>query len=196
MAEPDSFVEFVRRVRAGDERAAVELLRQYEPAVRLEVRLHLRDTRLRQLFDSMDICQSVLGSFFVRLAAGQFDLDRPEKLLKLLVTITRRKVAYQARKQRTQSRDHRRVAPLELHQAEAIATDPSPSRVAAGKELLEKLRRGLNSEERHLADLRAQGLGWTEIADTLGGTPQARRMQLARAVDRVARQLGLEEDHE
>ena len=40
-----------------------------------------------------------------------------------------------------------------------------------------------------LADLRAQGCEWAEIAARLGGTPQARRMQLARAVDRVEQQL-------
>jgi hypothetical protein len=45
-----------------------------------------------------------------------------------------------------------------------------------------------------VADLRGQGCAWTDIAAQLGGTPEARRMQLTRAVERVAQELGLEED--
>ena len=48
-----------------------------------------------------------------------------------------------------------------------------------------------------LADLRAEGCEWAEISARFGGTPQARRMQLARAVGRVERQLeGCEAGHE
>jgi RNA polymerase sigma-70 factor (ECF subfamily) len=71
MADAVSFAEFIRRVRAGDESAAAELVRRYEPLIRREVRLHLEDQRLCRLFDSMDVCQSVLASFFVRAAVGQ-----------------------------------------------------------------------------------------------------------------------------
>jgi hypothetical protein len=36
------------RVRAGDQEAATELVRRYEPALRRVVRLRLRDRRLRR----------------------------------------------------------------------------------------------------------------------------------------------------
>jgi hypothetical protein len=52
----------------------------------------------------------------------------------------------------------------------------------------------LSEEERQIADLRARGLAWEEVAGQLGGTAQARRMQLARAAERVSRELGLDED--
>jgi RNA polymerase sigma-70 factor (ECF subfamily) len=65
MSPPASFDDFMRRVRSGDEQAAAELVRQFEPLIRREVRYQLRDRRLYRLFDSMDICQSVLASFFV-----------------------------------------------------------------------------------------------------------------------------------
>src|SRR5262245_23455849 len=103
MAET-SFVEFIRRIRAGDPQAAVELVRQYEQAIRLEVRMRLCDPRLRRVLDSMDICQSVLASFFVRTAAGQYELEQPDQLIRLLVVMARKKVAFQARKQRAQRR--------------------------------------------------------------------------------------------
>jgi DNA-directed RNA polymerase specialized sigma24 family protein len=190
MTADDRFAEFLGRVRAGDEEAARELVCKYEAAIRLEVRVRLRQQRLRRHFDSMDVCQSVLGSFFVRAALGQFDLDRPEELFNLLVAMTRNKLAYQVRKQRAKKRDCRRVADVPVQEVEAGA--PGPGQVAAGREALEQFRARLSAEERRLADLRAQGRAWAEIAQCLGGTPQGRRMQLARAADRVARELGLE----
>jgi RNA polymerase sigma-70 factor (ECF subfamily) len=65
------------------------------------------------------------------------------------------------------------------------AAAPSPSRLVAGRELLDEFRRRLSLEERQLADLRAQGYEWAEIAGRLGGTPGARSKQLARALGRL-----------
>jgi RNA polymerase sigma factor (sigma-70 family) len=195
MTEDSAFQEFIRRIRAGDEQAAVELVRLYEPAIRVEVRMRLSDPRLFRVCDSMDICQSVLSSFFARAAMGQYDLDRPDQLLKLLVIIARNKVAFQARRQRAQRRDHRRNLSLEGTET-LVAADPSPSRHLAGKELLREVRQRLSVDELQLAELRAEGREWSEIAARVGGTSQARRKQLARAVDRVAHQLGIEEPHD
>jgi hypothetical protein len=195
MPENDAFMDLIRRVRGGDEQAAIQLVRDYEPVIRLEVRLRLVDPRLRRFFDSMDVCQSVLASFFVRAASGQYDLDRPENLVKLLVVMARKKVALEARKERAQRRDHRRIQALGVGAAEALASDPSPSRMVAGKELLQAFKDRLSAEERQLADLRALGQEWAAIATQVGGTPEGRRKQLARALDRVARQLGLDHDH-
>jgi len=72
-----SFLELVRKVRAGDNESATELVKRYEPAVRTVVRVRLTDPKLRQVFDSVDICQSVMADFFVRAALGQFDLEEP-----------------------------------------------------------------------------------------------------------------------
>jgi hypothetical protein len=69
---------------------------------------------------------------------------------------------------------------------------PGPGRVLAAREQLQELLRRLTDEERQLADLRAQGRAWGDIAAQLGGTPAARRMQLSRAVERVSRELGLD----
>src|SRR5262245_19527743 len=196
MSDGSTFTEFVTRIRAGDEQAAVEVVRQFEPLIRREIRMHMEDRRLSRLFDSMDVCQSVLASFFVRAAAGQYDLGRPEQLLKLLVTMARNKLVSQVRRQSRQRRDQRRAADSPQELERLVNDTPSPSRVLAGKELLEQFRQRLSDEERQLADLRGQGLSWAKIAAQLDGTAQARRMQLARATDRVARQLGLEEDRD
>jgi RNA polymerase sigma-70 factor (ECF subfamily) len=190
----ESFAELISRVRAGDEQAAAALVRRYEPEVRREVRFLLRDPFLRRSFDSMDICQSVMGSFFLRAGLGEYDLGRPEDLVRLLISMTRNKVVDATRRQRAQRRDHRRSTSLDA--IDLASETPSPSRVAEGRELLAAFRGKLSEEERNLADLRARGLEWADIASQVGGTAEARRKQLTRAVSRVARELGLEPDGE
>lgn len=194
MPDEAPFADFIQRIRAGDEHAAAELVRQYEPLIRRAVRLHLEDRRLRRLFDSMDVCQSVLASFFVRCAAGQYDLDGPEQLTKLLATMARNHLISAARRQSSQRRDHRRNAPEAANNLDLVSSpEASPSQEVAGRELLRRFREEMSDEEKQIAELRAQGLDWAGVAGALGGTAQGRRMQLARALDRVARALGLEE---
>src|SRR5262245_2798467 len=117
MSDQPSFTELIRRVRGGDAEAAAEIVRRYEPEVRRAIRLRLTDTGLRRVFDSMDICQSVLGNFFVRAAAGQFELEQPEKLLRLLVEMARNKLHDQVSYHQAARRDQRRLendsAPLD-----------------------------------------------------------------------------------
>jgi RNA polymerase sigma factor (sigma-70 family) len=198
MSDHTVFAGFMRRIRAGDEQAAREMVERYEPVIRREVKMRLRDPRLYRRLDWADICQSVLASFFMRAAAGQYDLDQPEQLLRLLVVMTRHKVSKQARRHRAEKRDYRLAEDLGQASLEAEpGAEPTPSRLVAGRELLEAFRAKLSDEERMLADLRAEGCGWAEISSRFGGTPQGRRMQLARAVRRVERQLeGCEAGHE
>jgi DNA-directed RNA polymerase specialized sigma24 family protein len=103
--------------------------------------------------------------------------------------MTRHKVANQARRHRADMRDCRRVAACDPAYLDGRAAAPSPSRLVVGRELLAEVGRRLSEEERLLAELRAEGCAWTEIAARLGGTAEARRKQLARAVNRVEQQL-------
>jgi hypothetical protein len=90
MPEEPPFAEVVRRIRAGDADAARELIRRYEPVVRLQARDRIADPRLGRVFDSMDICQSVMASFFVRAVAGQFALEEPQDLVEIPLTPAKR----------------------------------------------------------------------------------------------------------
>src|SRR5262249_34764183 len=194
MPEESDFQALIRRVRAGDESAAEELVRTYEPAIRRAARVRLVDSRLRRLFDSMDICQSVLASFFVRAALGQYELERPEQLLRLLVDMSRKKLVDRAREQAAARRDYRRTPAGGQDVAEVAAADPSPSRPVAARELLQQFRDRLSEDDRRLADQRASGREWSQIAIERGGSPEALRKRLSRAVDRVARDLGLDDE--
>jgi RNA polymerase sigma factor (sigma-70 family) len=200
----EDFQVLLRRVRAGDERAAEELVRRYEPAIRRAARVRLVDTRLNRLLDSMDICQSVMASFFVRAALGQYELETPEQLLKLLAMMTRNKLAGQVKGHRAIRRDFRRIDDRRggndggdtsfVGGVEGLAgPGRTPSSEVAARELLEEARRRLSPEELSLLERREQGREWTEIAAELGASPEAIRKRLARAIDRVAHELGLDQ---
>jgi len=193
MADETPFVELIRRVRAGDDQAATELEGRYGPAIRREVRLRLRN---RRVTDSADICQSVMRSFFVRAAVGQFELDKPEQLMGLLRQMARNRLTDALRRQTAAKRDEGRNQPLVNAEGDAVpvaAPGPSPSKVVAWKELLELVYAKLPEKERAIAKLRAQGMEWTEIAAQLGGSADAARMRLNRAIELLAPELGLDE---
>jgi len=189
MFGPGSADSFLAKGRARDENAARELVRQFEKVIRREVHLRMDDHRLYRVFDSMDISQSVLTSFFARASSGHYDLETPEQLVSLLLQMTRNKVAFQVRRQRASRRDSRLTDTRPVDEIDVASTSPGPSELASDHDLFEAVRNRLGDEERRLADLRAEGWEWAEIAGRLGGTAQARRVQLARAVNRVARSL-------
>jgi DNA-directed RNA polymerase specialized sigma24 family protein len=190
--EDPSFAEFIRRVRKGDEQAAKDLVERFEPAIRRAVRVRLRDPGLRRLIESVDICQSVFASFFVRTALGQFELDSPDKLIRLLAAIARNKVAFQANRERAARRDHRRINRGAVL-GDCPAPGSTPSEQLAARELVQEARKRMTADELRLLELRELGHGWARIATELGGRPDALRIRLARAVARITRELGLDE---
>src|SRR3954447_5404398 len=133
MPHDDEFAELIRRARHGDPQAARELIGKYEPAIRREARLRL-GPRLRPQFDSMDLCQSVLGSFFVRIAAGQYDFESPGHLMRLLITMTRNKVREKARKRHEPG----------IGAAEPVARDEDHAGHVLDQEFLREFRRRLS----------------------------------------------------
>lgn len=184
----------MRRVRAGDAQAAEELVRTYEPEIRRAVRMYLTDPKMHRVLDSVDICQSVLANFFVRAAAGQFDVEQPEQLLKLLVTMARNRFRDHARGERADRRDNRRLQTGDSGLlGQAPGRSHTPSQIVAGRELLEEVHKRLSEDERKLAKARSEGREWSDIAEEMGVSAEALRKRLSRAMDRVSEELGLEE---
>src|SRR5437763_251449 len=68
--ETQDFRTLLGRARARDPEAAAQLVAEFEPHLRRRARLRLSVEGLRRLIDPLDVCQSVLGNFFVRAAAG------------------------------------------------------------------------------------------------------------------------------
>jgi RNA polymerase sigma-70 factor (ECF subfamily) len=187
------FENLIRRVRKGDADAAAELVREFESAVRAAVRARLFDPELRRQFDSVDICQSVLASFFVRMAAGQFALERPSQLVALLTKMAQNKLAWHVRHNRQQRRDMRRTEANTDDVLELTSGEADPARQVQAKDLLERTWQTMDVELREIASRRLEGQSWAQIAAGMGGTVGARKKQFARGIDEIARQLGIDE---
>jgi RNA polymerase sigma-70 factor (ECF subfamily) len=194
MSDDPSFDDLIQRVRQGDPAAAESLVRRFEPQVRRVVRLRLEHSPLQRHLDSVDVCQSVLASFFVRAALGQYDLDSPEALVRLLTAMARNKLADQARRLQGLPRDPVEGRAGAGDVAAAADAAASPSRVVAGRELLAAVRARLRPDELLLAERRAEGRAWADVGAELGESPEALRKRLERALARVAREVGLEEE--
>jgi hypothetical protein len=59
--------------------------------------------------------------------------------------------------------------------------------------LLQEARRRLAPDERRLLELRDHGQEWAAIATAVGGQPEALRKKLARILEGIAQELGLNE---
>jgi RNA polymerase sigma factor (sigma-70 family) len=187
--QEQSFERLLARVRAGDEEAATVLVRKYESALERVVRLRLVDRRLQKVVGVSDICQSVMKSFFVRMALGQYDLKKPQDLLKLFAVMARNKIADQARRKDVERQGPPAVPLDEEQPTEIPSAQPSPSRLLEIHQLARDARAKLSPELRELVELRAEGLQWGEIAARVGGNPEALRKRVTRATDLIAAAL-------
>jgi len=185
-----NFPDLIAALRRGDSRAAAEFVARYEPEIRRVVRLRLVNPQMQQQFDSMDIYQSVLANFFTRFGAGQFDVESPERMLKLLITMSRNKLTDLARRQHSEKRDVRRQGADDAALDLVSARGETPSEEVMNAELLATVRQRLDADEIRLFEQRAAGQGWDELAAERSVGAEALRKRYSRAIDRVARDLG------
>jgi DNA-directed RNA polymerase specialized sigma24 family protein len=189
MSEDSSFRELIGKVQAGDPEAARELVRNYEWAIRLQVRVRLTQPDLRRLMDSMDVVQLVWASFFPRAVAGQFELKDPKKLLNLLITLAHNKLLDEAKSLRRKRRGEGQVVGGIPAEGEPVDPRPGPAQVADESDYLRQFRGRLTAHEQALWDQRLRGRSWADMAAERGGDPDVLRIQLSRAVERVTKQL-------
>lgn len=195
-----AFVSLVARVRSGDaknaEAAFNELVDRYGAAIRRTARLRLSSVRLKRLYESGDIFQSVLKSFFFRLAAPEsnWELDTPAQLVNLLVSMTRNKVTDKTRRETTKRRGGH-IAKEALDNApEPVSHSRTPAEEAELRELARKFTQSLDPEAQAIASLRyANDLEWNEIGELLGSSGDACRNRLNRAL-KTLRELHAKDD--
>jgi RNA polymerase sigma-70 factor (ECF subfamily) len=63
----------------------------------------------------------------------------------------------------------------------------------AARDLFQAVQRRLAPDERRLVELREQGCDWAAIAAAEGGSAEALRKKLTRAIARVMGELGLDD---
>lgn len=177
MLEPtEDFASLLARARRGEHAALTELIRQYEPDLRMAARVRLgRD--LRPYLDSMDVVQSVHGSLIGGLCAGRFEITNPEQLLALAVTILRNKIAHQWRRIQRQLR-------LDQSQEEFLLSlvDPGedPAHTAQLRDQIEFVYGKLDDTDRRLLELRQRGCTTAEAARAMKVDNAMLRMRLKR----------------
>jgi RNA polymerase sigma factor (sigma-70 family) len=196
MLDPTTFRDLLGRTQRGDQAAAFELVREYEPLVLRAARAQLLGVRLGTALEASDVSQTVFFRFFVRLAQGGLALAEPADLLNLLHVMTRNHVLDEVRKRKTQRRNRRQEpqpARDEPDVLEAVAAPGgTPSSIVASHELIAEIRRRLTPEEQHLLDRRSDGCSWEALGAELEVRADTLRKKLDRALTRVLRELGLD----
>lgn len=186
-----NFEQLILMVRAGDNAAAAEFFRRFEPHVRRLIRVRLTSPSLRRTTDSIDVCQSVMADFLIRVTLGQFEMSSTEDVFKLLAVMARNKVIKRVEKERAARRDVRRMAPTSVDEMALAGGGDTPSRLVAANELLSVIYTKLTGEERYLVEQRANGREWKELAEEMNTTPEAIRKRVERTIARVSAGLGL-----
>jgi RNA polymerase sigma-70 factor (ECF subfamily) len=183
----DDFATLLARARGGDRAALAELVRQYEPKVRLVARV-LLGPALRPYLDSLDLVQSVHRSLLLGLRQDRFAFSTAENLLALALTLVRRKAARQWRRHKRQQRLGGGPADAGgLGQVLTSLSSPhdDPARAARFADQVEHLCANLGEAERRLLELRLQGYSPAEVASEVGLSGVAVRVRLTRLRQRL-----------
>ena len=171
-AQPSAseLTDFLRRIQAGDDGAARELLSRYEAEVRLVVRRQL-PRLLRSRFDSLDFLQSVWGSFFRRMRTAPTEFEDSRHLVAFLARAAKNKVIDEYRRAASRKHNMHREEPLWLDgRRPRDVPDPidSPSEVAEAHEVLMRLCELMPVGRRTILEMKAQGLSSKDIGEKLG----------------------------
>jgi RNA polymerase sigma factor (sigma-70 family) len=164
--------EFLRRIQAGDEGAARELLSRFEAEVRLVVRRQL-PRLLRSRFDSLDFLQSVWGSFFRRMRTAPTEFEDSRHLVAFLARAAKNKVIDEYRRAASRKQDMHREEPLwgdGLRPRDVPDPTDSPSEVAQAHEVLGRLRELMPADRRSILEMKAEGLSSKDIGERLGSS--------------------------
>ena len=187
------FEDYLVRLRSGDSGAIREFVDKFEPFIRRTLRFRLQRTSLKQAADSVDLCQSVIGGFLIRLTAGDYELKSEEDLKKLLVAIANKKFLMLKRRENAAKRDRRLTCSLENVGEDACRImDHGPKQVDH-VELIQEVRQRLGAFELTLFDARRSGLSWSDIAMQHSENQLTLRKRLSRALQKVAVELQLED---
>jgi RNA polymerase sigma-70 factor (ECF subfamily) len=135
-----------------------------------------------------------MARFFERAASGQFELETPEELLRLLATMARNQVIKKAAFHQARRRDLRRLTDFDDKQDQVLDPHGTPSFIVSNREVVSQLRAFLSEEEQGLLDARIAGRSWGEIAADVGAPIDRIRKRLTRALARAIETLEPNED--
>jgi RNA polymerase sigma-70 factor (ECF subfamily) len=163
-AEPlDALLE---KLSTGDDGAAEEVFRAYEPYLRVVVRRML-PAPLRAKFDSVDVVQSVWADVLRGFRAGGWRFESAGQLRAFLVKVTRNRFIDRARQNRAALE---RQQSLEGSFADEAVPAPveKPSEIVQADELWERMMKLCPPQHHRLLVLKREGASLAEIAAQTG----------------------------
>ena len=157
----------LEKLNGGDLTAAEDILRAYEPILRMVIRRQLAP-KLRTKLDSVDILQAVWLDLLRGIGRRQWAFHEPKQLRAFLIKLARSRLidAY---------RHHQKPIGLEQHLGEfegeeslPPSVEDRPSEVAQADELWEALLGRIPPNHREVLLLKRSGHSLDEIAGRVG----------------------------
>ena len=188
---PNAFNELVLRCRSGDAQAMAELIELYEADVRIVARARI-GVALRPHIDSVDLMQSLHRSVLLGLRNQRFEIETPEQLCALALTIVQRKAARHWRRAVRQQRLSGVLRGASLHDRllEIRTQDPSLQQPELD-EIFQQLVSQLSTEDQQLLQLRLEGYSTVDAARSLKLDPDVTRARLSRLRKKLVRAKSL-----
>ena len=179
--QSSSFVSLLEAAREGDQAALMELVRLYEPQLRILARSRLGPA-LRPYLDTVDLVQSVHHSLMVGLRQDKFEISTPQNLLALAVTLVKRKVArhwrHLQRQQRMESGNKSSDLAQKLSALSHCSDDPAEA--AEFHDQVRHVCATLDASERRVVEMRLEGYSIAEVARSMGIEPHLLRVRMSR----------------
>lgn len=154
------------KLSTGDEAAAEEVFRTYEPFLRMVIRRQL-SSRLQAKFDSVDVVQSLWADLVEGFRQSQWRFQNANQLRAFLLTAARNRF-------NDRYRQHRKSLELEQplggdgRQTPFVSDGPSPSEEVQAGETWEQLLSICPPEHRRLLELKRAGASLDELVAQTG----------------------------
>jgi len=191
MSEPLGEDVLLSLWRAGNQDAARQIFERYVAQL-LALASRRISQRLASRVDAEDIVQSVFRTFFHRAREGQFHLDDPDDLCKLLARITvhktLRQIAFHKRAKRDPGMETGQSDGEDDQMMTLLASEPTPEDTVALFDQMDHFLGQLGPEDRRILQMRMEGYSNVEIAEKLNITDR----KIRRLMERIRGQAALE----
>ncbi len=157
--------QLLTQLAAGDPDAVEQVIRTYEPYLRMVVRRQLPQN-LRAKFDSIDIVQSVWADVVDGLQDARWQFEDAAHLRAFLVRAARNRLIDRGRKQKTAAQREHAASDDEIENI--AAAGPRPSETVGAEELWRQMVQACLPQHREILVLKREGASLDEIAARTG----------------------------
>lgn len=178
----------LEKLTSGDDAAAEQVYRSYEPYLRMVVRRQLSPD-LRAKFDSMDVVQSVWVHMLKGFREAGWRFADTTHLRAFLIRLTRHRFIDRLRRHRGELERGQSLADGDIDEA-LLADDPQPADILQADELWEQLLELCPPAHREVLRLKREGALTAEVAARTGLHEGSVRRILGTLSRRLARRQG------